>query len=320
MIESSESKLTLQPLRIHLRLEAPWQQPFFAGSLLRGLFGHSLRRLACMTHQKECKGCPLLNNCPYPQVFEPQAEVFSGQHKQAPVPYVIQPPTPAGPSLRTGDSWVFEQILIGRAQQQLPLILIAWQQAFKRGLGPQRTPVRLEKIDLLNARNEVLDTFIPGDSQVPPSQGFSPLEQPYLAPNQSSLTLNWLSPLRLRRDNRYLKPEQITARDLLMNTIRRVSLLEQLHLKRPPEHNFTTLSQLADSTDLQQELQWVNWRRWSNRQQTKMDLGGVMGTTHLQSENLSKFAPFLNYLPWLNLGKNCSFGLGRCQITPTAKR
>jgi hypothetical protein len=44
--------------------------PEFSGSLLRGQFGASLRRVACMTGLPECPGCPLYRTCPYPAIFE----------------------------------------------------------------------------------------------------------------------------------------------------------------------------------------------------------------------------------------------------------
>ena len=39
--------------------------PEYAGSMLRGAFGGALRRTACMTKQKTCTDCPLIQTCPY---------------------------------------------------------------------------------------------------------------------------------------------------------------------------------------------------------------------------------------------------------------
>ena len=41
--------LPLARYRFHWRVSAPIHLPAYAGSMLRGAFGHALRRLACMT-------------------------------------------------------------------------------------------------------------------------------------------------------------------------------------------------------------------------------------------------------------------------------
>jgi hypothetical protein len=43
---------------------------FYSGSMLRGVFGHALRHLACMTKMADCKQCQLYRTCPYPEIFE----------------------------------------------------------------------------------------------------------------------------------------------------------------------------------------------------------------------------------------------------------
>ena len=44
--------------------------PDYAGSAIRGAFGHALRRIACMTHLPSCPDCPLFQSCPYSTIFE----------------------------------------------------------------------------------------------------------------------------------------------------------------------------------------------------------------------------------------------------------
>ncbi|MEF8709297.1 MAG: hypothetical protein V5B38_10650 [Candidatus Accumulibacter propinquus] len=59
--------------RFEFQVRQPIRLPDYAGSMLRGAFGHALRQLACMTRQKECAGCPLIASCPYPAIFAPPA-------------------------------------------------------------------------------------------------------------------------------------------------------------------------------------------------------------------------------------------------------
>jgi hypothetical protein len=78
------------------RMQDELRLPQFAGSLLRGQFGASLKRIACMTGLPECPGCPLYRTCPYPAIFEtpaPPAHALQ-RFSQVPNPYVIEPPPP----------------------------------------------------------------------------------------------------------------------------------------------------------------------------------------------------------------------------------
>ena len=65
--------LPLARYRFTAIAQAPLQLPPYAGSLLRGQFGASLRQVACMTRQPTCGGCPLLATCPYSRIFEAPA-------------------------------------------------------------------------------------------------------------------------------------------------------------------------------------------------------------------------------------------------------
>lgn len=143
-------------LRFTATVETPIALPAYAGSALRGAFGHSLRALACTTRAPDCDGCALVSTCPYPAVFAPRhipthipthTENSSIQHKtrdDSP-PYAIEPyscktqtshPTqPLPRSLIEGEALVFHMVLWGPAREHLAIILMAWQRALARGLG-----------------------------------------------------------------------------------------------------------------------------------------------------------------------------------------
>jgi hypothetical protein len=115
----------------------PIRLPDYSGSMLRGAFGHALRQLACMTRQKECAGCPLIaparirRSSPLPPPTTHSLQKFS----QIPAPYVIEPPAWGSRVLAAGETLTFHQVLIGRALQELPLIILAWRRALARGVG-----------------------------------------------------------------------------------------------------------------------------------------------------------------------------------------
>ena len=53
------SSLPIVRYQFTLTVTEPIKLPEYAGSTLRGAFGRALRKIACMTKQAECKGCPL---------------------------------------------------------------------------------------------------------------------------------------------------------------------------------------------------------------------------------------------------------------------
>ncbi len=65
-------------------------------------------------------------------------------------------------------------------------------------------------------------------------------------------------------------------------------------------------------------LRWVEWTRYSSRQRTHMQLGGLLGQLRLSGPGVAPLWPLIALGQWLHLGKNTSFGLGRYRVTPAA--
>jgi CRISPR/Cas system endoribonuclease Cas6 (RAMP superfamily) len=60
-------------------------------------------------------------------------------------------------------------------------------------------------------------------------------------------------------------------------------------------------------------LYWHDWERYSNRQETRMKMGGFMGEITYEGD----FEPFLPYIrlgEYMHVGKGSSFGLGRYEV------
>lgn len=91
--------------------------------------------VACMTRQPTCTGCPLLQTCPYSQLFETPAPVRDTQQRrdfsQIPHAYVVEPPPLGTRTLPAGAMLEFHIVLFGKALQQLALVVFALQ----RGLA-----------------------------------------------------------------------------------------------------------------------------------------------------------------------------------------
>lgn len=132
--------------------------PSYKGSLLRGAFGHSLRRTVCvMGPQQPCPTCMLRQQCAYPRLFEtliePEENVprFLRGLPTAPRPYVFEP-FDERRLYRAGETLQFDLILLGQAIDLHPFAIFAVSQMSQQGLGFKRMPFQLEKVFWQNKR------------------------------------------------------------------------------------------------------------------------------------------------------------------------
>lgn len=300
--------LPLARYRLDFTVATPLHLPAYAGSTLRGAFGGALRATSCMTKQKTCDGCPLLQTCPYAIVFEtrPPADGHSLQKfTQVPHPYVIEPPQWGERDYAPGEPLSFHLVLAGRAIDQLPLILWAFVKGFARGVGKGDGTARLSRVAHVAGREEnvILDgpesSIVDHATAVPPAPTFQ----------GGAITLRLEPPLRLQRNGHPIDGRQLTPRDLLTALVRRVALITEFHGAGPLPLDFTALAKAAEGIGGEKDLRWQDWTRYSSRQQQKMALGGVVGTWTLRGE-LEPFLPFLHLGQWLHVGKEATFGLG----------
>jgi hypothetical protein len=314
-VESPDSRqvlaLPLARYRLDFIVEVPIFLPAYAGSTLRGVFGGALRAASCMTRQKTCDACPLIHSCPYAVVFETRPpENPAGlpqKFSHVPHPYVIEPPQWGERSYASGERLSFHLVLAGRAIAQLALILHAFAQAFLRDVGRSRGAARLEKVTHMGAEARVILEGMQGilqehDTTIapPPTLG-------------NTARLRFVSPLRLQRNGHPIDGRELTARDLLVALVRRAALMHEFHGQGILPLNFTQLALQAEAVESEKKLRWQDWTRYSNRQQQKMRLGGVVGDWILRG-NLAPFAEFLHLGEWLHVGKEATFGLGGYQI------
>jgi hypothetical protein len=298
--------------RLEFEVTKPLHLPAYAGSTLRGAWGGALRRMACVTSAPSCEGCRLLVSCPYTVIFEtrpslhqqPSLQNFS----QLPRPYVIEPPQMGERDYAPGERLVFHIVLTGRALNQLPLILLAHVHAFRQGVGRGDGTAQLlrvvhegssETVVLEGPHGRLLDHApdLPITSRV-----------------ADAASLRFYTPLRLQTNGRRASAEELTARKLLMALIRRIALLCEFHGAGPLELDFADLGRRAEAIRSETRLRWQDWARYSNRQKTKINLGGLIGEWRLYGD-LGPFAPFLHLGQWLHVGKEATFGMGGYRLT-----
>src|SRR5205085_3475582 len=102
---------------------------------------------------------------------------------------------------------------------------------------------------------------------------------------------------------------------LIRNLLRRVSLLMAVHGQSRLELDYKGLIARAVGVGIgAAALSWHDWQRYSNRQETKMTLGGFVGEIEYRGEALAEFLPLLVAGEILHVGTGTSFGLGKYEI------
>ena len=306
-------------LRMTLQAEEPAMMPAYQGSMLRGAFGHALRRTVCvMGPRQTCASCVLRQACVYTRIFEPFVEgeppPFLRGVDQAVRPYVFEPLGVAG-RLEPGETLRFDLLLFGQAVDLQAYAILAVERMAATGLGSGRARFRLVLVETADSGGGTRRLFAAGSppSSVPVRPSVPP---PAILP-PGPVSLHFLTPLRLKvRDHLNDKP---TFRDLAFNMLRRVLELAHFHVPGA-EVNWSFRDYLDRAKDVHitgGDLRWHDWERWSQRQQTAMKLGGLVGHLRL-SGDLAPFAPLLCTAEIVHVGKGSTFGLGKVEIKPAS--
>ena len=201
--------LPLARYRFRARMHDTLHLPEFSGSLMRSVFGLALKRLTCSAHGDH----PCSGGCAYKRLFDPE-HPKQGRFPENPPPYVIEPPRQN--IIEGGHCLQFSMILMGKALDDLPIVVQAWQQALVAGLGKQRIAGQLLDVSLVQE----------GGCQVV----YSSLDcryQPYkpevtlLSVSSDTAVINLLTPLRLQQQKQFVKPDALTVDVLAKALLRR---------------------------------------------------------------------------------------------------
>ena len=278
------------------------QLPKYAGSTLRGAFGHALKSMACLTASRN-KGvchCEPVERCLYRQLFDPPKKALKYQDRLQDIapPFVIEAHS-LPEQIQKGERATFYTVIIGHfAHQQQIMIQLAWQRALAEGIGQNLSKggeqSRLISFNLCDQPKQQMDHL-------------------------TTVRLDLFTHARLQHRGQFLNPQSFNLTHFAQALVRRyLSLVETYS---DIELNKDDLIQLNDEV-LQlkgsHQLEWINWSRYSSRQKQKMNLDGLMGSITL--ENVSERLFYYLYLgQWLHVGKGCVFGLGQYTLKAIAK-
>lgn len=305
------SRLRLAGFKINFEATTPLYLPRFPGSLLRGILGHALRERLCQTGAPDCKGCDVAQECEFPFLFETASRRWESPRYQVPSPpFVLVPPSPASRRLAPGQTFCCGLTLFGRAIRRLPVFYEALQGLAGYEMGPARGRVRLVGIEN-DTGSEMLPLLDEGSWL---GREVTVLTASDLLPNCRDpvrrLRLRFLTPLRMKHRGRFIRGPQLDFHILLLRLLERIeSLLQSFEGVRVKLGH--GLLEAASAVSLEAStLRWVDPRRFSNRQQRSMRLGGLLGAVEYRGD-LTPFMPVFWLGARCHIGKQAAFGLGR---------
>jgi len=297
--------------------------PPYKGSTFRGGFGNAFKKVVCICRKTECDTCILKEKCIYSYVFEtpPSSDTsVMRKYEKAPHPFIIEPPLEKKQVYGPDDEIIFNLILVGRAAEYLPYFIYSFDELGKKGFGSDRGKYELKKVlaitdsqpahgnIIYSSETKMLHRFETSNlcldsKEAAVSHTTSPL----------FITLDFLTPVRIVYQGQLVL--QLEFHILLRNLLRRLALLYYFHCDGDPSViNFKALIEEARKVKVtESNLRWHDWERYSSRQDTKMKLGGSLGTIRFEGE-LSKFMPYIKAGEVLHVGKGTAFGLGQYRI------
>ena len=324
-------------LRLTLRAEQPATLPPYQGSMLRGAFGHALRKLVCAAGpQQPCATCRLRRGCHYTRLFETFVDFIGGEPPPflrgldtAPRPYVFEPDMAhlQGPRCYApGDPLGFDLLLFGQATDLANWALLAVERMAEAGLGAHRARFALDRVLARDPQGSWAVLREAGrwtGRDVPPAS-----EPPRNGLPGDRLLLRIRTPLRLPvRGNLIRCPSPrpsphgergatgFSVRDLAFPMVRRVLELATFHVPgADPDWTFRPLLEHAGTVRVAaSDLRWFDWERYSNRQGRKVDMGGLLGHVELEGD-LAPLAALLRTAELVHVGKGATFGLGKVEV------
>jgi hypothetical protein len=308
--------LPLARYRLHFTALEAARLPHFAGSTWRGALGHALKRSVCVTQLPQCAPCALVHVCAHAWLFEtppPPAAEKMRKYPAVPHPFVLNPRV--GPvHLNAGAPYTLELALVGHGNRHLPYLLHALDRAGQQGLGKGLARMQLDSAERETpiGSGHWQRVYQPGG----PVDITPPSELPVPILPAEWVRIDVLTPLRLRREGRPVRPDEFQFVDLFANLLRRVSMLTYFHTDHPLETDFAGLIQRArDIRTRETVLDWCEWHRYSSRQQAKVAMDGLTGHLVLPSAGLEPFWPYLCLGAYVHAGAGTSMGQGRLAVT-----
>lgn len=257
-------------------------------TVVRGLLGERLRALRCLTRAPTCEGCEEAFQCDFARFFDAGSLGASGG-----VPPFWLQGVSARSSLDAGERLVIRVVLQGTETAMLPYVEAALRDAVLALGRPRSGPSK--PLFTLRAR--------PPRRLVPEAIA------------RTRWTIEALSPLILQDDP--VPPRELCPEAPLMAQIARAGVRRLQRLARASRGDVPWV-ELPDLRGIRvcfgQMIPWTG-SHFSQRQQKRYPLGGLVGSFEVEGDALSALSPLLAALPLVGVGKKTTHGFGHLRVS-----
>ncbi len=309
------NSLFFHKYRINLKVKELISLPEYKGSALCGVFGWALRRIVCVTRDKECSNCMLKLKCVYSAIMEspvPLDHPESRKYKNAPHPYIIVPPLTVKRYFDHGDMLSFNLVLIGRANDFLPYFVYTFTEMGKLGLGRRKGKFIVESVEEIKSDGKMSEIYNNKDKILKNPK--NRIDYDFFIDEKTQtdeITINFETPARIKINDNLSK--DLPFEILIKRLSERAALLAHFHCGA----ELCSFEEFADDAVkieiIGNRLEWLDWVRYSSRQDTKMNFGGCIGKITYKGD-LRKYMPLLKLGEHIHVGKATTFGLGKYRI------
>ena len=248
-------------------------------------------------------------------IFETPGNISQGSMQAAyvPKPFVFDLPLQTKETILPGEYFSFGLTLVGQAIEYLPYFILAFEELGQSGgLGRGRGQFVLEEVKQLKPANssKVYNT-VSGQIMAPSEIDGQILtdEATGLWDTRANLKLELLTPGRFVKQGKLV--DYVDFEILIRALLRRITWLGSYHCQVKLQLDFKEFIERAKRVPIiEHDTKWYDWERYSNRQRSKMTLGGLIGRI-IYGEGWKDFLWLLALGEKLHIGKGATFGLGR---------
>ena len=251
---------------------------FFLGSQLRGAFGYGLKKVVCINPSFKCDGCFATTNCLYYDFYENK----NNFHKYR-FDFELSP-----------KEYKYNLYLFNEATKELPYVISAIHQTItKFGFGKDRKKYNFFIIKVNDKIAFDGENFNISDDSV-----VEFINDKY----SEDIIIEIKTPLRIKKDNKLTS--NIDLEDIIKSIYHRELALNGLEIQKLP---------FKVEGEVSKNLKWKKLTRYSNRQQTKMQIDGVMGEIKVKGIDMKSYR-YLKLGEIIGVGKLTTFGLGKIRV------
>ena len=287
----------------------------FPGGLWHSVFGRALRDQVCVAPGLECARCMLLHHCDYSHLFggprPPKSEVMR-KYDTIPVPVVLRYDNAVDQAIPAGSYFAVSMIIVGQANEKLPVIIHTMTAVGKAGFGKRRSKAALIEV---TQQAPSLPTLVMARGRM---NHWTPPAMPEILQLPESLRITFMSPYK--QTGKSTASDEFDLPKFIMAVVRRISMLQYFYTGTRLEADFAQLkSQSQAPVNVKSALKWRPHGRYSASHGKRVDTSGWLGSLDVEMAGAGALIPFLYLGQWLNVGKNASMGFGRYQLTALAR-